>query len=116
MGEDRRRPILGLGSAAVMDYSARHDGPALDAIVYEYELELPKFHAFIESPAAKKLFRALEPAVRTYLALESTATTDFAELELDKYFLRWRAVYGSPVRSTAFVRSASQPSRLGIRD
>lgn len=92
---------LGLGSAAVMDYSARHDGPALDAIVYEYELELPKFHAFIESPAAKKLFRALEPAVRTYLALESTATTDFAELELDKYFLRWRAVYGSPVRSTA---------------
>jgi hypothetical protein len=35
------------------------------------------------------------------MALSSTATTDFAQIELDKYFGRWRAVYGPPRRSSA---------------
>jgi uncharacterized protein DUF4124 len=88
-------------SAAVADYSARHDGVALDALIDEYEPYLPQFHAFTESPTAKKLFRALEPAMRTYMALSSAETTNFAEMELDKYFSRWRAVYGPPIKSTA---------------
>ena len=92
---------LGAGSAAVGEYSARHDGLALDALEEEYEPYLPQFHAFNDSPTAKKLFHALEPAVRTYMALSSTATTDFAQIELDKYFGRWRAVYGPPRRSSA---------------
>jgi hypothetical protein len=70
----------------------RHDGLALDALAEEYEPYLPQFRAFNDSPTAKKLFHALEPAVRTYMALSSTATTDFAQMELDKYFLRWRAI------------------------
>lgn len=89
------------GSAAVAEYSARHDGLALDAIIDEYEAYLPQFHAFTDSPATKRLVRALEPAMRTYRALASTETTNFAEMELDKYFSRWRAVYGPPIRSTA---------------
>ncbi len=88
------------GSAAVADYSARHDGLALDALIDEYEPYLPQFHAFMDSPATKKLLRALEPAMRTYRALSSTETTNFAEMELDKYFSRWRAVYGPPIKST----------------
>jgi hypothetical protein len=88
------------GSAAVADYSARHDGLALDALIDEYEVFLPQFHAFTDSPAAKKLFRALEPAMRTYRALSSVETTNFAEMEIDKYFPRWRAVYGPPIKST----------------
>lgn len=47
------------------------------------------------------LFRALEPAMRTYRALTSAETTNFAEVELDKYFPRWLAVYGPPIKSTA---------------
>jgi len=89
------------GSAAVADYSARHDGLALDALIDEYEPYLPQFHAFTDSPTAKKLFRALEPAMRTYMALSSAETANFAEMELDKYFPRWRAVYGPPIKSTA---------------
>lgn len=89
------------GSAAVADYSARHDGLALDALIDEYEPYLPQFHTFTGSPTAKKLFRALEPAMRTYKALSSAETTNFAEMELDKYFARWLAVYGPPIRSTA---------------
>jgi hypothetical protein len=92
---------LAVGAAAVSEYSARHDGLALDALGDDYESYLPQFRAFNDSPTAKKLFRALEPAVRTYMALSSTATTDFAEMEIDKYFLRWRAVYGPPRKSTA---------------
>lgn len=89
------------GSAAVADYSARHDGLALDALIDEYEPYLPQFHAFTDSPTAKKLLRALEPAMRTYRALSSAETTNFAEMEIDKYFPRWRAVYGPPIKSTA---------------
>jgi hypothetical protein len=92
---------LTIGAAAVSEYSVRHDGLALDALGDDYESYLPQFRAFNDSPAAKKLFHALEPAVRIYMALSSTATTDFAEMELDKYFLRWRAVYGPPRKSTA---------------
>jgi uncharacterized protein DUF4124 len=92
---------LEAGSAAVMEYSARHDGQSLDALVYEYGPYLPHIRSFADSPLGKRLFRALEPAVRTYLALSSTATTDFAEAELDRYFFRWRAVYGPPLRSAA---------------
>jgi hypothetical protein len=88
------------GSAAVADYSARHDGLALDALIDEYEPYLPQFHAFTDSATTKKLLRALEPAMRTYRALSSTETTNFAEMELDKYFPRWRAVYGPPIKST----------------
>jgi hypothetical protein len=91
---------LEAGSVKVAGYSARHDGPALDALSYEYEPYLPQIGAFCDSPAAKKLYRALEPAVRTYTALSSTETTNFAEAELDKYFQRWRAIYGPPFRST----------------
>lgn len=89
------------GSAAVADYSARHDGLALDALFDEYEPYLPQFRAFTDSPTAKKLLRALEPAMRSYMALSSAETTNFAEMELDKYFPRWRAVYGPPIKSTA---------------
>jgi hypothetical protein len=92
---------LHAGSAAVADYSARHDGLALDALIDEYEPYLPQFHAFTDSPTAKTLLRALEPAMRTYRALSIAETTNFAEMELDKYFPRWRAVYGPPIRSTA---------------
>jgi hypothetical protein len=89
------------GSAAVADYSARHDGLAIDALIDEYEPYLPQFHAFTDSPTGKKLLRALEPATRTYRALSSVETTNFAEMELGKYFSRWRAVYGPPIKSTA---------------
>jgi hypothetical protein len=89
------------GSPAVADYSARHDGLALDALIEEYEPYLPQFHAFTDSAAMKRLLRALEPAVRTYMALSSAETTNFAELELERYFARWRAVYGPPVKSIA---------------
>jgi hypothetical protein len=41
------------GSAAATDYSARHDGLALDALIDEYEQYLPQFHAFTDSPTAK---------------------------------------------------------------
>ncbi len=95
------RSGLYVGSAAVADYSARHDGLALDALIDEYEPYLPQFHAFTDSPTAKKLLRALEPAMRTYRALSSAETTDFAAMELNKYFARWRAVYGPPIKSTA---------------
>jgi hypothetical protein len=99
---------LNVGSPTVTEYSARHDGSALDALAYEYEPDFPQFEAFTGSPVAKRIFRALEPAVRTYLALSSTATTDFAEMELDKYYPRWRAVYGPPrkatARTTIFIR------------
>ncbi len=88
------------GSAAVSDYSAQHDGLALDALIEEYEPYLPQFHAFTDSPTAKNLLRALEPAMRTYRALSSAETTNFAEMELDRYFPRWRAVYGPPIKST----------------
>jgi hypothetical protein len=92
---------LYVGSAAVLEYSARHDGLALDALIDEYEPYLPQFHTFTDSATAKKLLRALEPAMRTYMALSSDETTTFAEMELDKYFPRWRAVYGPPIKSTA---------------
>jgi len=92
---------INAGSAAVADYSARHDGLALDALVDEYEPYLPQFHAFTDSTTAKKLLRALEPAMRTYRALSSTETTNFAEMEIDRYFPRWRAVYGPPIKSSA---------------
>jgi hypothetical protein len=96
------------GSAAVVDYSARHDGLALDALIDEYEPYLPQFHAFTDLPTTKKLFRALEPAMRTYIALSSAETTNFAEMELDKYFPRWRTVYGPPIttiaRTTVMIR------------
>jgi hypothetical protein len=110
------------GSAAVADYSARHDGLALDALIDEYEPYLPQFHAFTDSPTAKKLFRALEPAMRTYMALSSAETTNFAEMELDKYFARWRAVYGPPTKSavstTVMIRgrmvTISQTTQMAI--
>ena len=92
---------LNVGSAAVADYSARHDGLTLDALTDEYESYLPQFRAFTDSPTTKRLLRALEPATRTYTALSSTETTNFAEMELDKYFSRWRAVYGPPIKSIA---------------
>ena len=95
-------PRAGLfaGSAPVAEYSARHDGAALDSLISEYEPYFPQFHAFTDLPTTKKLIRALEPVVRTSAALSSTETTDFAEMEFEKYFQRWRAVYGPPVRST----------------
>jgi hypothetical protein len=39
--------------------------------------------------------------MRTYLALSTAETANFAEMELGKYFPRWRAVYGPPIKSTA---------------
>jgi hypothetical protein len=92
------------GSAAVADYSARHDGLALDSLIDEYEPYLPQFRAFTDSPTAKKLLRALDPAMRTYTALSIAETTNFAEMELEKYFPRWRAVYGPPIKSTVRTR------------
>jgi hypothetical protein len=96
------------GSSTVADYSVRHDGLTLDALIDEYEPYLPQFHAFTDSSTTKKLIRALEPAVRTYRALSSVETTNFAERELDKYFPRWRAVYGPPIntiaRTTVIIR------------
>jgi Domain of unknown function (DUF4124) len=92
---------LQLGSTTVVEYAARQEGTALDALYAEYEAFLPAFQAFTDSPTAKHFFAAVEPAMRTERALSSTATTDFAEMEFDKYAQRWHAIYGPQVRVAA---------------
>jgi hypothetical protein len=89
------------GSKTVVENAVRREGTALDALFTEYEASLPSFQAFTDSVTAKHFFSAVEPALRTELALSSTATTDFAEQEFDKYYQRWRAVYGPVVRVTS---------------
>jgi hypothetical protein len=68
-------------------------------LLYEYEPFLPALQTFTDSTTAKHFFVAVEPALRTQLALSSAATTDFAELEFGKYLQRWRGFYG-PMRVT----------------
>lgn len=87
------------GSNTVLENAIRREGATLDTLLYEYEPFLPSLQAFTESGTAKHFFTAAEPALRTQLALSSTATTDFAELEFDKYLQRWRGFYG-PMRVT----------------
>ncbi len=76
----------------------RREGTALDALYSEYEASLPPLQSFTGSATAKHFFASVEPALRTENALSSTATTDFAEQEFDKYAQRWRAIYGPAVR------------------
>ena len=82
------------GSETVAENAARREGTALDALYSEYEAFLLPFQSFTDSATAKHFFAAVEPALRTETALSSTATTDFAEREFDKYAQRWRAIYG----------------------
>jgi hypothetical protein len=88
------------GSNTVVENAVRREGTALDALFGEYEASLPSFQAFTDSATAKHFFAAVEPALRTELALSSTATTDFAEQEYDRYLQRWRAMYGPGMRVT----------------
>ncbi len=89
------------GSKTVVENAARREGAALDTLFGEYETSLSAFQAFTDSATAKHFFTAVEPALRTELALSSTATTDFAEQEFDKYAQRWRAYYGPSVSVTS---------------
>ncbi len=88
------------GSAMVLENAARREGVILDALYAEYEASLMPLQSFTDSTLAKHFFSAVESASRTEMALSSTATTDFAEQEFDKYVGRWRAVYGPPLRVT----------------
>ena len=88
------------GSVTVAENAARREGVVLDALFAEYEPFLPRFQLFTDSNTAKHFFLAVEPALRTERALSSTATTDFAEQEFDRYVQRWRAIYGPPMRVT----------------
>jgi hypothetical protein len=88
------------GSETVAENAARREGTALDTLYSEYEGTLGVLQFFSDSATAKHFFVAVEPAFRTELALSSTATTDFAEQEFDRYAMRWRAVYGPTVRVT----------------
>ena len=95
------------GSKTVLENAIRREGATLDTLFAEYEPYLTSFQAFTDSPTAKRLFVAVEPALRTELALSSTATTDFAELEFDRYFQRWRGFYGPmrvSTRTTVLIR------------
>jgi Domain of unknown function (DUF4124) len=89
------------GSKTVVENAVRREGTTLDALFTEYEASLPSFQSFTDSVTAKHFFAAVEPALRTELALSSTATTDFAEQEFDRYFQRWRAIYGPGMRVTS---------------
>jgi hypothetical protein len=96
------------GSETVLENAVRREGTALDSIFWGYESFLPSFEAFTAAAGTKRFFTAVEPAMRTELALSSTATTDFAEQEFDRYFTRWRAYYGPAVwvstRNTILIR------------
>lgn len=96
------------GSETVVENAVRREGTALDSIFWGYESFLPSFEAFTAAITTKHFYTAVEPAMRTELALSSTATTDFAEQEFDRYFTRWRAYYGPAVwmstRNTILVR------------
>ena len=87
------------GSKTVLENTVLREGATLDTLLYEYEPFLPALQAFTDSATAKHFFVAVEPALRTQLALSSAATTDFAELEFGKYLQRWRGFYG-PMRVT----------------
>jgi hypothetical protein len=103
-------PAAGLqpGSTTVVENAVRREGAALDALFTEYETSLPAFQSFTDAAATKRFFVAVEPALRTELALSSTATTDFAEQEFEKYLQRWRAYYGPGVwvssRNAVYIR------------
>lgn len=88
------------GSATVVENAARREGGILDQLYAEYEASLVPLQQFSDSTTAKHFFIAVEPALRSEMALSSTATTDFAEQEFDRYVQRWRAVYGPPLRVT----------------
>jgi hypothetical protein len=87
------------GSQTVLENAVLREGATLDTLLYEYEPFLPALQTFTDSTTGKHFFVAVEPALRTQLALSSAATTDFAELEFGKYLQRWRGFYG-PMRVT----------------
>jgi hypothetical protein len=91
---------LRTGSATVLENAARREGATVDELYAEYEAFLGPLQTFTDSTTAKNFFIAIEPALRTEMALSSTATTDFAEQEFGRYVQRWRAVYGPPLRVT----------------
>ena len=91
---------LRAGSATVLENAARREGATVDELYAEYEAFLGPLQTFTDSTTAKNFFIAIEPALRTEMALSSTATTDFAEQEFGRYVQRWRAVYGPPLRVT----------------
>ena len=86
-----------------MESVARREGNALDTLYSEYEGYLPGFVAFTQSALAKRYFSAIEPALRTSVALSSTAPVDFAETEQANYEQRWRGYYGPPFRGAVHV-------------
>lgn len=96
------------GSATVIENAVRREGTALDTLFNEYESSLPAFQSFTDAATTRHFFVAVEPALRTELALSGNATTDFAEQEFEKYFTRWRAYYGPGVwvntRNTVLIR------------
>jgi hypothetical protein len=95
------------GSKTVLENAIRREGATLDTLFAEYEPYLSSFQTFTDSTTAKRLFVAVEPALRTELALSSTAATDFAELEFDRYFQRWHGYYGPmrvSTRTTVLIR------------
>jgi hypothetical protein len=91
--------LLQPGSNTVLENAVLREGATLDTLVYEYEPFLPSLQTFTDSTTAKHFFVAVEPALRTQLALSGAATTDFAEQEFGKYLQRWRGFYG-PMRVT----------------
>jgi hypothetical protein len=98
------------GPNTVLENAIRREGATLDTIYYEYEPYLASIQAFTASATAKHFFVAAEPALRTQLTLSSTATTDFAEQEFNKYFTRWRGFYGPmrvTTRTTVIIRGRS---------
>jgi Domain of unknown function (DUF4124) len=87
-----------LGSAAVLENTARRQGTALDVLWHEYEPDVANFGAFNKGEAARHFFVAVEPAYRTAAALTGVTPEVFADQEAFKYGERWQANYGPPIR------------------
>jgi hypothetical protein len=101
-------------SPAVMESTARREGNALDTLYNEFEAYIPGFVAFSQSITAKRFFEASEPALRTSVALSSTAAGDFAEKEFTDYNPRWRAYYGPPVRASGRITTVVRVGSVGV--
>ncbi len=114
--DGKRQPpdSTGLSSPTVMESAARREGNALDTLYSEYEAYLPGFATFTQSTLAKRYFAAIEPALRTSVALSSTAIGDFAEAEAATYQGRWRGYYGPPVRGTVQVTTVVRAGPFGV--
>jgi hypothetical protein len=110
------RPVdpSGPNSQAVMESTARREGNALDSLYSEFEAYIPEFVSFTQSALAKHFFQASEPALRTSVALTSTAAGDFADAEFTNYNQRWRAYYGPPARVPGRVTTVVRVGSGGV--